>query len=198
MAAADCRWACPRRCITSAAARPRIVITGPEEALRRVRVGEGHIGREESWIGSFGDERLEVIVTGVALDRISIGGSGKVLLGRLDQDRLDLNIGGSGSISGEGRIDRVQVNIGGSGKVDLARAVSTEASIRIGGSGDVDVAPRENASVSIAGSGSVRLAVRPEHLHSKVAGSGRILLPNKDGGYTDAVQMTRGMSRVDY
>jgi hypothetical protein len=178
---------------------PRVVITGPEALLRQVRVGEGHIGRDEGWGWGwhFGGEKLDVTVSGVALDRVSIGGSGTILMGDLDQDRLDADIGGSGTISAEGKVTHVAVNIGGSGKVDFAKVASADARVKIGGSGTIDVAPRQEARVAIAGSGTVRMQVRPAHLHSTVVGSGSILLPGKDGGYSDAVQ-THGMSRVDY
>ncbi len=178
---------------------PRIVITGSEEALRHVRVGEGHIVTDDDWSWHWGsDDRLDVTVSGVALDHISLGGSGKLLLGRLDQDHLDIGIGGSGTVSAEGRVDHLKLSIGGSGKAELGKVVSAEAKVAIGGSGKVEIAPRDEASISVAGSGTVRLATRPALLHSSIAGSGQVLIADKDGGYTEEGERHHGMSRLDY
>ncbi len=178
----------------------RIVITGPQDALNRVVVGEGHIARDDDgWRWSFGsDETLQVTVSGVPLDRVSVGGSGKIFLGRLDQDRMEATIGGSGTITAEGRVDRVELKIGGSGRIDFGQVASKEAEIRIGGSGNIDVAPRDRAEVRIGGSGDVRMAVRPAHLSARAAGSGRVTVPDKDGGQTNVLQHMHGVARVEY
>jgi Putative auto-transporter adhesin, head GIN domain len=178
----------------------RIVITGPEDQLSHLRVGGGRIESEHDWSWNFsgGDERLDVTVSGVALDHIAIGGSGKLLLGHLDQDQLSLRISGSGSASAEGRVSHLALVISGSGKVDFGQVASTDAKVTISGSGNVAIAPRTEADTSISGSGMVRLATRPEHLHSAISGSGQVLLADKDGVYSQALQRVHGHSQVDY
>jgi hypothetical protein len=177
----------------------RIVITGPEDVLRRLRVGGGHIEMDHDWPWHFGgDDRVDITVSGVPLDHISLGGSGRMLLGHLDQDALDVDIGGSGSASADGHVGHLKVSIGGSGKIEFAQLASADARITIAGSGNVAIAPKDEANVTITGSGEVRMQTRPEHMHSVIMGSGRILLADKDGGYSDAVERVHGMSRVDY
>lgn len=179
---------------------PRIVVTGPKEALDRVLVGEGRIVRDDDgWRWGFGgDETLQVTITGVALDRVSIGGSGKIHLGRLDQERMDASIGGSGTITAEGRVEHLDLKIGGSGKIDFGQVTARDAQIKIGGSGNIDVTPREQANVTIGGSGTVRMGVKPAHMRARVAGSGHILVPGKDGGQADILQRMHGVAQVEY
>jgi hypothetical protein len=179
---------------------PRIVITGPKEALDRVLVGEGRIARDDDgWRWGFGgDETLQVTVSGVALDRVSIGGSGKIYLGRLDQERMDASIGGSGTITAEGKVEHLDLKIGGSGRIDFGQVAARDAQIKIGGSGNIDVAPREQANVTIGGSGTVRMGVKPAHMRARVAGSGHILVPGKDGGQADVLQRMHGVAQVEY
>jgi Putative auto-transporter adhesin, head GIN domain len=178
---------------------PRIVITGPEEVLRRLHVGGGHIELDHDWSWhSGGDDRVDITVSGVPLDHISLGGSGQMLLGHLDQDAMDIDIGGSGTASADGHVGHLKVVIGGSGKIDFAQVASADARITIAGSGNVVVAPKDEANVTITGSGEVRMQTRPTHMHSVVMGSGRILLADKDGGYSDAGGRTHGMFQVDY
>ena len=90
------------------------------------------------------------------------------------------------------------MNIGGSDKVEFAQLTSADARVTIAGSGDVAVAPANQADVTIAGSGEVRLQTRPAHLHSAVIGSGRILLADKDGGFSDVAPREHGTLRIDY
>lgn len=178
----------------------RIVITGPEELLRHVRVGDGRIESDHdwSWHSLDGGDRLDITVSGVPLDHVSLAGGGKLLLGHLEQDTFSIDIGGSGTASAEGKVDHLRVNIGGSGKVEFAQLASADARVTIAGSGDVAVAPANQADVTIAGSGEVRLQTKPAHLHSAIIGSGRILLADKDGGYSDVAPRAHAPLRIDY
>jgi hypothetical protein len=150
----------------------RIVITGPEESLRQLEVGQGQIRWCDTCRGS---RTLEVIVSGVRLRSVAVhGAGGDVQLGRLDQDRLNLAISGTGRASAEGRIDRVDLSISGSGDADLGRAAVQRANIHISGSGNAAVTPREEANVHVSGSGNIRMATRPAHLRQAISGSGGV------------------------
>lgn len=150
----------------------RIVITGPEESLQQLEVGQGQIRWCDTCRGS---KKLEVVVSGVRLRSVAVHGSGgDVQLGRLDQDRLNLAISGTGRASAEGRIDRVDLSISGSGDADLGRATVQRANIHISGSGNAAITPREEANVHVSGSGNVRMAASPPRLRQAVSGSGGV------------------------
>lgn len=150
----------------------RIVITGPEESLQQLEVGQGQIRWCDTCRGS---KKLEVVVSGVRLRSVAVHGSGgDVQLGRLDQDRLNLAISGTGRASAEGRIDRVDLSISGSGDADLGRAAVQRANIHISGSGNAAITPREEANVHVSGSGNVRMAASPPRLRQAVSGSGGV------------------------
>lgn len=150
----------------------RIVITGPEESLQQLEVGQGQI----RWCDRCrGTRKLEVTVSGVRLRNVSVhGAGGDVQLGRLDQDRLNLSISGTGRASAEGRIDRVHLSISGSGDADLSHATVQRANIHISGSGNAAITPREEANVHVSGSGNVRMAASPPRLRQAVSGSGGV------------------------
>jgi hypothetical protein len=155
----------------------RIVITGPEETLTHLRVGQGQI-RHDNSPGLFRHGRLEITVSGVTLRDVMLAGSPTIALGRLDQDRLNLAINGAGAASGEGRVDTVRLAIHGSGEADLGGVRARRADISIAGSGRVSVGPRDTANIAITGSGDVRLTARPAELHRAVVGSGNIQVVN--------------------
>ena len=150
----------------------RIVITGPDEALERVRVGQGQIRWCDNCRAVKG---LEVIVSGVTLHNVALNGADiDIQLGRLNQDRLSLALSGTGEIGAAGRIDRLDASISGSGNIQMAEATVRRANVHIAGSGDVAVSPREEANVSVAGSGRVRMTAMPARLNQSVTGSGGV------------------------
>lgn len=150
----------------------RIVITGPDEALERVRVGQGQI----RWCDNCRAIRgLEVIVSGMTLHNVALAGADiDIQLGRLNQDRLSLSLSGTGEIGAAGRIDRLDASISGAGDIKMAEASVRRANIHIAGSGDVAVNPREEANVSVAGSGKVRMTAMPARLNQSIVGSGGV------------------------
>jgi hypothetical protein len=150
----------------------RIVITGPAEALERVRVGQGQIRWCEDCRAIRG---LEVTVSGVTLHNVALHGADvNIQLGRLDQDRLRLALAGTGEIDAGGRIDRVDISIAGAGNIGMAGAAVQRANINIAGSGDVTVNPREEANVHVAGSGRIRMTAMPARLNQSITGSGGV------------------------
>ena len=149
----------------------RIVINGPDELLEHLRVGQGQI-RLPCDQCHYDSGKLDITVSGVALRNVALQGSGEILLGRLDQDQLNLAISGSGRASAEGRIDRLELSIAGSGNVRMGDTKVQRADIQIAGSGDVTVTPREEANVHVAGSGNVRMRAMPPRLVQFITGSG--------------------------
>lgn len=148
----------------------RIVITGPDEALERVRVGQGQI----RWCDDCRAIRgLEVTVSGVTLHNVALSGADiDIQLGQLNQDRLNLSLSGTGQIGAGGRVDRVDASIAGAGDIQMGGATVQRANIHIAGSGDVTVNPREEANISVAGSGKVRMTATPTRLNQSITGSG--------------------------
>jgi len=72
----------------------RIVATGPDALLEKLRVGQGEIRWCEDC--SIRGGRLDITVSGVTLHKVALhGGGGDIQLGRLDQDRLRLAISGA-------------------------------------------------------------------------------------------------------
>jgi len=150
---------------------PRIVITGPDELLSHIRLDRGQIGiRQENW--RYRGDRAQVTITGITVREITLAGSGRVALEKLNQDRLRLTVAGSGALTGGGRVDRLDVTVAGSGSSDLSQLAVRRANIDIAGSGNVKLTPRDEANLSVAGSGTLRMTARPAKLTQSIVGSG--------------------------
>ena len=151
----------------------RITISGPDDVLAQLRVGQGQIRFCRDCWG--GHSHLDITVSGVPLRRIGLaGGGGDIQLGRLDQDDLKLSIAGSGRASAEGRIDQLELSIAGSGTVRMDDASVQRANIHIAGSGNISVTPRQEANVSVTGSGNIQMKAKPPRLSEHVMGSGGV------------------------
>ncbi|HEX2762101.1 MAG TPA: DUF2807 domain-containing protein [Rhizomicrobium sp.] len=152
---------------------PRIIATGPDEILKHLRIGQGHIWADDDWHFLRGDA-VTVTVTGVTVHKIALAGSGTATAEGLDLDHLRLSLAGSGALTASGRADQVDVSIAGSGAAQLEHLAAQRANITIAGSGDVMLSPREEAHVSITGSGAVHMASRPPSYTEKMVGSGAV------------------------
>jgi hypothetical protein len=151
----------------------RITVTGPDDLLAKLRVGQGQIRWCEDC--RIRGERLDITVSGVTLHNVALhGAGGDIQMGRLDQDRLRLAISGTGKLSAGGRIDQVDLAISGSGSAFLGDASVRRANIHISGSGDVDLTPRDEANVHVSGSGNIRMKSMPVRLNQSVSGSGGV------------------------
>jgi hypothetical protein len=152
-------------------------IRGHEGTLDRIEVADGRIREQDHGFCFFcwnHSGRVQVDLAGPALKEATLNGSGSIELQDLDQERLHVTIRGSGTASGNGKVQSLRLEIMGSGSANLAQLAETNADVTIDGSGDADVAPVGEARVTIAGSGDVRLHAHPAQLRTHVYGSGRI------------------------
>jgi hypothetical protein len=179
---------------------PRVIITGPEDLLRRVRFRDGSISNRDDWGFSWSkQDRLEIQVTGVKLKNFLVSGSARMLLGKLDRDSINIRVSGSGSammdaakvndislkVSGSGNLQLgalqardVEVDVSGSGSANVASGNAESVDLSISGSGSADfggLRSRE-ASVSLSGSGQAAVAPR-DKADIRISGSGRVRMP---------------------
>jgi hypothetical protein len=157
---------------------PRITVTGPQEVLDHIQVGQGYIRVDRDY-HYMGRERAQITVTGITVHDITLAGSGHMMLEKLDLDRLHLEIAGSGTLSAEGRADRLSLIVAGSGNSDLSRLAVKRTNIDIAGSGNVKLTPSDEATLSVAGSGTVHMNTRPPRLTQSITGSGGARIDSK-------------------
>lgn len=142
-----------------------VTATGAPATLDKVKVERDgdtlKLGwrRGVRWTG--GQDKVRYVVTMPRISGADIGGSGNIMIDRVEGDAFEGNIGGSGKLDVRGmRVAKAQFSIGGSGDVSAAGAAQA-LEINIGGSGDVRATPlrAETAEVSIAGAGRVTATV---------------------------------------
>ena len=161
-----------------------LTISAPERTLRELVVEDGRIKSRVHACFSlvpfcmrFGtdiEHTVHVSISGPALRVIRIDGSDDLELDQVHQDRLTVQIDGSGRVHGSGTVQALAVQINGSGAVHLGRMSEQRARVHIDGSGTVSIAPTDSVSVDIAGAGTVRLHSDPAHVTSHIYGAGEV------------------------
>ena len=151
-------------------------IRGREGTLNRIVVEDGRIRDKNHglFFGWHHSQPVEVDLSGPVLHEATLNGSGTIEFQGLDQDSLRVEIRGSGSASGNGKVQSLKLQIMGSGSARLAHLAETNADVTIDGSGEADVSPSGDTQVTIAGSGDVRLHAHPTQLSTHIYGSGHI------------------------
>jgi hypothetical protein len=156
----------------------RVTVTGPRSGVEHLAIDGGRIYFDAPLAGR--ESAVEVRIAGPALDSVGLDGSGRLILGDLDQDSIEIAVRGSGSVEGRGRVGSLSLQLFGSGNAGLGELACDDAEVSLFGSGSAEIAPRGDAEVRIFGSGDVRLRTRPEALETRVFGSGRIIPSDKE------------------
>jgi hypothetical protein len=135
-----------------------------------------------------------VIVYAPSLEGVSTAGSGKITFdGILKTNMLDLNIAGSGNVSGKinvgnltiesagssnirltGNVETAIVRSSGSGNVQCFDLVVDDCHFSKSGSGNSQITVNHSLDVSISGSGNFTYKGTPTSISSSSAGSGKI------------------------
>ncbi len=104
---------------------------------------------------------------------VTIAGSGKAKVARMDATSLDLTIAGSGDFSASGKVETLDLTIAGSGEADMAGLEVGGADISVAGSGNAEFSSDGKVDASIMGSGSITVNGRANCTVSAM-GSGKL------------------------
>lgn len=117
---------------------------------------------------------VEVFVYTPVLNSVKLSGSGVVECDHFISDNVNLNISGSGSISGDFDADKLDAVISGSGSIILT-GFATNTSFKISGSGNINARmfEQEHCNAILTGSGNIISRVT-KTLDAAISGSGSI------------------------
>jgi len=167
--------------------------TASEAARAAIRssLGDGKIGEIAAEAARNGIESAEIdrhvregiargmsqsmMATDAKTGNIDLSGGSDIDLGHVDQEELKITISGSGSVTAEGKVNRLILDIPGSGHAKLGKLAARSVSVMMMGSGTAIVAPREDLKATIMGSGDVHVLTRPARIERSIMGSGHII-----------------------
>jgi len=117
---------------------------------------------------------VEVFLYTPVLKSVRLSGSGMVECGSFIADNVNLNISGSGSITGDFEAENIEALISGSGNMYLAGNAIT-GKLTVSGSGNINAENLllEHCSANTSGSGNIIVKVT-KTLNSTISGSGSV------------------------
>ncbi|MBL0104138.1 MAG: DUF2807 domain-containing protein [Bacteroidetes bacterium] len=104
---------------------------------------------------------------------LRLSGSGDIRV-NLDTKSLKATLAGSGNVDLKGRAAETDLRITGSGNVNAKELNSFKSAISITGSGNGSVNVQSELDVNILGSGNLYYVSKPDHIQTKVLGSGKV------------------------
>jgi len=125
--------------------------------------------------GSFTTNSPMSVEVGVpSLDALTLSGSGNIAVTGVEAESFDVNLPGSGTLTGDGTATGLDVTVDGSGMVQLTRLVATNVRADVSGSGSIFVTATESLDASVSGSGAILYTGSPQDVSRNVTGSGAI------------------------
>ncbi|RAK52043.1 GIN domain-containing protein [Phenylobacterium deserti] len=156
---------------------PRLTISDPANALDNVEVVDGEIRFRQGHPPM--RRSLQVTLTAPGVNAFAVSGAGELYVDGYNQDRISVELSGSGEAEVRGAAKTLDLDIAGSAEADLGGLVVQDATVQISGSGEARIAPSESARLDISGSGEIDLVTNPRRLETNVSGSGSV---NHEGG----------------
>ena len=146
--------------------------SGDPQMLAHLRVRDGAI--ELDCRGWRDRDQLKLTLPGREFRKFAIAGRSDLDLEKMNQASVKIDIAGTGTVRGEGKVDDVKIQIAGVGHADFSKVVSRVAEADLAGVGSADIAPTDKAIIKIAGPSTVTLHSDPKVLDTSIAGPGHI------------------------
>ncbi|MFN3840686.1 MAG: head GIN domain-containing protein [Cyclobacteriaceae bacterium] len=138
---------------------------------------------------------MKVYISVKNISDLQVNGSGKIITeNSLASGKLNLSIGGSGSMDLDIKGDEVNVEVSGSGKMAI-KGYATSMTALVSGSGSINAfnCPLEKAKIKVSGSGVAELNVT-DTIEATVVGSGSV---KHKGNTKNATRKIYGSGTVD-
>jgi len=146
--------------------------SGDPQVLAHLRVRNGTI--ELDCRGWRDRDQIQLTLPGREFRKFAIAGRSDLVLEKMNQPSVNIDIAGTGTVRAEGRIDDVAIRIAGIGHADFGKVTSLTAKAELAGVGSADIAPTDTATIKIAGPSTVNLHSNPKHLDTQIAGPGHL------------------------
>jgi hypothetical protein len=149
----------------------KLTIEAPKSVLDRIEIEGGTISRDDHYDW---DGKLKVTLTAPNVHQFELGGVQSLTLRQFDQQDLEINLSGTGAVTGTGKVKALSLDISGAGSADLAGMQMEHADVSLSGAGSAKLGPRASANIAISGIGGVELTRKPANLSTSISGLGQV------------------------
>lgn len=125
-----------------------------------------------SWFGGRGPVSIDISLP--VLNAFAVNGAGKIRIHGVQGEALALVLQGAGELEADGMVRALNARINGAGNMNLARLVSTDATLAVNGAGNLDAHVTGSLEAEVNGVGTIRYAGPPQKVESRINGIGSI------------------------
>lgn len=108
------------------------------------------------------------------LNKLVFSGSSEIKVTKVNNEKLDLNVEGSGSLSVAGTSSNMSLIMNGSSDINLKDLKTENAKVELGGSGTIIVCASKSLNASISGAGEIIYYGNPT-ISKNITGAGEVL-----------------------
>lgn len=159
----------------------RIRVQDYEGTTKRAKIGAPLVvmlgGRGVRKVSIDGDAQIDInqIRAPGLVVALRMSGAGQINIGKLDSDRLEANLAGTGGIGiASGKVRAARLSVSGSGKMDAAKLALMQANLFQQGNVTTHLLVNEKVDISNSGSGTIRID-GPATCFVRQPGSAKIL-----------------------
>lgn len=159
----------------------RIRVQDYEGTTKRAKIGAPLVvtlgGRGVRKVSIDGDAQIDInqIRAPGLVVALRMSGAGQINIGKLDSDRLEANLAGTGGIGiASGKVRAARLSVSGSGKMDAAKLALMQANLFQQGNVTTQLLVNEKVDISNSGSGTIRID-GPATCFVRQPGSAKIL-----------------------
>jgi hypothetical protein len=120
------------------------------------------------------DSHLRVIVTAPDLDALMISGTGAMKIAGIANDRLAIDLGGTGALTASGSTGALHVAVSGTGEIAGKQLMAKDVVVDVGGTGSARLNASRSLDARISGTGSIHVSGHPSQVKKSVSGLGSI------------------------
>jgi hypothetical protein len=117
---------------------------------------------------------LRAIITAPDLSSLAITGTGTFTVAGLANDRLAIDVPGTGSIKASGSTGALSVRLGGTGEVTGRDLTAKDLVVDIDGTGSARLNATRSVDIRISGTGSLNVHGHPSQIKKTVTGLGSV------------------------
>ncbi|HEX3759206.1 MAG TPA: head GIN domain-containing protein [Kofleriaceae bacterium] len=118
--------------------------------------------------------RLHAIVTAPDLSSLAVSGTGSIAITGVANDRLAMDVSGTGAIKASGSTGALNVQLSGTGEVSGKDLAAKDVVVDIHGTGSARLNATRSVDARISGTGSLSVHGHPAQIKKSVTGLGSV------------------------
>lgn len=120
------------------------------------------------------DSHLRAIVTAPDVDALMLSGTGAMKATGISNERLAVDLGGTGALTASGSTGALRVSVGGTGEFAGKQLLAKDVVVDVGGTGSARLHASRSLDARISGTGSIHVSGHPGQVKKSVSGLGSI------------------------